>query len=70
MKYGTVKWYSEGQGRGLIFPDGGGRDLPVSHSDIEGEGFKVLYEGQHVSFETGENGKGPSAKRVKPREEG
>jgi cold shock protein len=69
MKYGTVKWYNEGQGRGMITPDDGGRDLPVSHADIAGDGFKVLYEGQRVSFETGEKVKGLSAMHVTIREE-
>jgi CspA family cold shock protein len=64
MRYGIVKWYNEGQGRGIIVPDDGSRELMVVHSDIAGEGFKVLFQGQRVRFEAGETKRGPAARNV------
>jgi cold shock protein len=64
MQYGIVKWYHEGQGRGIIVPDDGSRELMVAHSDIAGEGFKVLFQGQRVQFEAGETKRGLAARNV------
>ena len=66
MAAGTVKWFSEEKGYGFITPDDGSKDLFVHHSNILGEGFKTLSEGQKVSFETGEGRKGPEATSVAP----
>jgi CspA family cold shock protein len=61
---GTVKWFNESKGYGFITPDDGGQDLFVHFSEIQGEGYKVLREGDKVSFEVGEGQKGPQAKNV------
>jgi len=61
---GTVKWFSEKKGYGFIEQDEGG-DIFVHHSAIDMPGFKILYEGDRVSFEVGEGAKGPAAQDVK-----
>lgn len=66
MSVGTVKWFNDAKGYGFIVPDGGGEDIFVHHSNILGEGFKTLAEGQSVSFETERGDKGWSATNVKP----
>lgn len=64
MLQGTVKWFNESKGYGFITPDGGGDDLFVHFSEISGEGYKSLQEGDRVSFEQGQGPKGPQAKNV------
>lgn len=66
MATGTVKWFTDQKGYGFITPDEGGEDVFVHHSNIEGEGFRTLTEGQKVEFETGEGRKGPEARGVRP----
>ncbi len=58
MAEGTVKWFNAGKGYGFISVEGGD-DLFVHFSEIQGEGYKSLEEGQAVTFEitTGNNGK-------------
>ncbi len=65
MQQGTVKWFNDQKGFGFITVDGGGKDVFVHHSAIEGNGFKSLQEGDRVSFEVEQGAKGPSAVRVK-----
>ena len=67
MAQGTVKWFSDEKGYGFITPDDGSKDLFVHHSNIIGDGFKSLNEGQAVTFETGEGRKGPEATNVQPQ---
>jgi CspA family cold shock protein len=61
---GTVKWFNAEKGFGFITPDGGGADLFVHHTAIQGSGFKTLDENQRVSFDTGQGQKGPQATNV------
>ena len=51
MASGTVKWFSDEKVFGFITPEDGGKDLFVHHSNIVGDGFKSLSEGQKVTFE-------------------
>ena len=54
---GTVKWFDVRKGFGFI-SDGDGMDYFVHFSEIQGEGFKRLRDGQEVTFEAGEADKG------------
>jgi CspA family cold shock protein len=64
MAQGTVKWFNGEKGFGFISVDGGGPDVFVHFSSIEGEGYKSLDEGQRVSFDVEQGQKGPQAARV------
>ena len=67
MANGTVKWFSDQKGYGFIVPDdSGGKDLFVHHSNIVGEGYKSLAEGQKVEYDPAEGKKGPEATNVRP----
>ena len=63
---GTVKWFSDQKGYGFITPDGGGKDLFVHFSNIEGEGYRSLEDGQAVEYEAAQGKKGPEAQNVRP----
>ena len=62
---GTVKWFNGEKGFGFIEQDGGGADVFVHYSEIQGNGFKSLEEGQRVEFEVGQGQKGPQAQGVR-----
>ena len=61
---GTVKWFSNQKGYGFITPAGGGKDVFVHHSAIQGEGYKSLEEGENVTFEVTKGPKGEQAANV------
>jgi CspA family cold shock protein len=63
---GTVKWFNDAKGFGFITPEGGGKDLFVHHSAIQGSGFKSLTEGQRVECDVVQGQKGPAAENVSP----
>ena len=65
MAQGTVKWFNGEKGCGFIAQDGGGPDVFVHYSQIEGNGFKSLEEQQRVEFEIGQGQKGPQAQAVR-----
>lgn len=60
---GTVKWFSNDKGYGFI-ERGNGEDVFVHHSNILGDGFKTLDEGEEVEYEVQEADKGPKALNV------
>jgi cold shock protein len=62
---GTVKWFSNQKGYGFITPEGGGKDVFVHHSAIQGDGYKTLDEGQGVEFEVTQGPKGEQAENVR-----
>ncbi len=66
MPRGTVKWFNEKKGYGFIQQEGGGDDVFAHYSNISGEGFKTLTEGQLVEFEIVQDAKGAKATDIKP----
>ena len=65
MATGRVKWFNEKKGYGFISPDDG-EDVFVHYSEIQGNGFRTLYEEQEVTFEVTQGPKGPQATNVVP----
>ncbi|GAA5158464.1 cold-shock protein [Viridibacterium curvum] len=66
MATGIVKWFNDAKGFGFITPDGGGEDLFAHFSEIQGNGFRSLKEGQRVEFEVKQGPKGQQASTIKP----
>ena len=64
MAEGTVKWFNDSKGFGFIEQESG-PDVFVHFSEIQGEGFKSLAEGDRVSFEITKGQKGPQAVNVR-----
>lgn len=64
MSEGTVKWFNADKGYGFVSPEGGGEDLFVHFSAIQGSGYKTLEEGQRVSYTVTQGQKGPQASEV------
>ena len=65
---GTVKWFDVKKGFGFIQQEDG-NDVFVHYSNITGNGFKVLEDGESVEFEVIEGDKGLQAQNVVKAEE-
>ena len=61
---GTVKFFNTEKGYGFISREDGD-DVFVHFSNIEGDGFKILEEGQRVEFDVGPGRKGDEAQNVR-----
>ena len=61
---GTIKWFDAKKGFGFI-ERASGRDVFVHFSEIEGDGYRQLEEGQHVEFDLAPGRKGEQAQRVR-----
>lgn len=64
MAEGTVKWFNDSKGFGFIEQDNG-PDVFVHFSQIQGDGFKSLGEGDRVNFEVTQGQKGPQSANVR-----
>jgi len=60
---GTVKWFSRDKGYGFIHTSAG-EDVFAHHSEIAGEGFRTLRQGEEVEFEITTSSKGPKARQI------
>ena len=60
---GIVKWFSAEKGYGFITTDEG-QDIFAHFSQIQKEGFKTLEEGQAVTFDVVNSGKGQQAENI------
>jgi cold shock protein len=65
MTQGVVKWFNAEKGFGFISVDGGGPDVFVHFSAIQGGGYRTLEENQRVEFESSQGPKGPQADTVR-----
>ncbi|MBN1493756.1 MAG: cold shock domain-containing protein [Candidatus Omnitrophica bacterium] len=63
MVKGKVKWFDGKKGYGFIATEDG-QDVFVHYSEIKGDGYKTLDEGQDVELEVEQNEKGFKAKNV------
>jgi len=64
MPSGTVKFFNNEKGYGFISRDEGD-DVFVHYSQIAGEGYKSLDEGQAVEFDVAPGRKGEEAQNVR-----
>ncbi|MFJ9339059.1 cold-shock protein [Streptomyces sp. NPDC101733] len=64
MAKGTVKWFNSEKGFGFIAQDGGGPDVFAHYSNISGNGYRELSEGETVTFDVTQGQKGPQAENI------
>lgn len=64
MPTGTVKFFNAEKGFGFISREGAD-DVFVHFSNIVGDGYKTLDEGQNVEFDLAPGRKGEEAKNVR-----
>ena len=62
---GTVKFFNSEKGFGFISREQGD-DVFVHYSNIQGDGYKSLTEGQQVEFDVAPGRKGEEAQNVRP----
>lgn len=64
MHEGRVKWFSPEKGYGfiLIEPD---TEVFVHHTEIDGDGFRMLHAGERVQFELVDSKRGWQARKVR-----
>jgi cold shock protein len=61
---GTVKFFNADKGFGFISREEGD-DVFVHFSNIQGDGYKTLSEGERVEFDVAAGRKGPEAQNVR-----
>jgi CspA family cold shock protein len=58
-----VKWFNAEKGFGFIAQDGG-PDVFAHYSNIQGNGYRELVEGETVTFDVTQGQKGPQAENI------
>ena len=61
---GTVKWFNKDKGYGFI-TDEEDRDIFVHYTQILMDGFRILEQGERVSFDVLHSERGPQAQNVR-----
>lgn len=64
MARGTVKWFNKDKGFGFLVDPEVPTDVFVHFSSIQGDGFRLLYEGEQVDYELFHDDKGAKARNV------
>ncbi len=64
MAQGVVKWFNNKKGFGFIQGLDNGPDIFVHFSEIKGDGFKKLHEGDMVNFDQAQGEMGPKAVNI------
>ena len=64
MATGTVKFFNAEKGYGFISREQG-EDVFVHYSNIQGQGYRSLQEGQKVEFDVAPGRKGEEAQNVR-----
>lgn len=64
MATGEVKWFNNAKGWGFVLPEGGGTDIFVHYSSIQGTGYKSLVAGQIISFDIVQGDRGQHANNI------
>ena len=68
METGLVKWFNNAKGWGFISARDGS-DVFVHYSQIHGDGYRTLREGQHVRYDLKSGPRGQFAENVVVGEE-
>ena len=68
METGLVKWFNNAKGWGFIAARDGS-DVFVHYSQIHGDGYRTLREGQHVRYDLRSGPRGQFAENVVVGEE-
>lgn len=64
MNKGTVKWFKSDKGFGFITNDETNEDVFVHFSAINSDGYKVLEEGQKVTYDVEQDPKDNSKNKA------
>jgi CspA family cold shock protein len=67
VQEGTVRRFNEEKGYGFVVADGSDEELFVHYTDVSGEGYRSLRQGERIAFEVGGQHKkrGLQAKNVR-----
>lgn len=64
MNHGTVKWFNSEKGYGFISNDETKEEVFVHFSAIKADGYRVLEEGQKVTYDVEKDPKDSSKSRA------